>query len=422
MTPIAPPPMGAFPKLIGPNALVRMAFGGQDLTQLTQGLIGQMRQDPQDSGVLMDLATVLLCQGGDLAQQGLALQAEAVRRQPTYVVHHGSGDGLRLLAFVVVGDFMANTPLDFLLEGSDTTLILHYIDDLPPSAADVPDHDVAFLAVGESPQSARTLAAVGPALAQWPMPVLNNAPDLLAHLTRDRASRMLDGLPGVLAPVVHVVTRPMLVALAMGQLEPATLGRGLNWPLLVRPIGSHGGKGLDRLTDQMDLLRWLAQTANALADRSYLLPFVDYRASDGLFTKYRVAMIGGLPYASHMAQSNHWMVHYLNAEMDLHEDRRIEEAVWMAGFETVFARRHAQALEAIQRRLGLDYYAIDCAEAPDGRLLVFEVDTAMIIHDMDDETLYPYKKPAMRRLCDGFIEVLERATPSGEPNPGRRAA
>ena len=48
--------------------------------------------------------------------------------------------------------------------------------------------------------------------------------------------------------------------------------------------------------------------------------------------------------------------------------------------------------------MGLDYYAIDCAETSDGKLLVFEVDTAMLVHDMDAVELYPYKRPQMRKV------------------------
>ena len=47
----------------------------------------------------------------------------------------------------------------------------------------------------------------------------------------------------------------------------------------------------------------------------YLAPFIDYRGADGLYRKYRVALIAGRPYASHMAVSTHWMIHYLNADM-----------------------------------------------------------------------------------------------------------
>jgi hypothetical protein len=422
VTQFAPPPLIDFPRLIGQSALVGIAFGGEDLTQPTQDLIARMRAAPDDAGVLMDLATLLMCQGGEMAAQGLALQMQAIHLQPTYVVRHGTGKGPRILALMVGGDFMANTPVDFLLDGSDATLILHFVDAMPPHPGEVPDHDAAFLAIAESPVNARVLGAIGPALAQWPRPVLNNSPSLLAQLTRAHASQMLTGLPGVMAPLVHAVSRGALTDLAHCQSRPEALGRGLAWPLLIRPIGAHGGQGLVRLTDQMDLLRWLAEPQAASIASVYLMSFVDYQGPQGLYAKYRVAMIGGKPFASHMALSPHWMVHYLNADMDIYEDRRMEEAVWMAGFEMVFARRHAVALGAIQQRLGLDYYALDCAEAADGRLLIFEVDTAMIIHNMDDPVLYPYKGPVMQRLCTGFLQAFAQALPSDPPERGRFAA
>ncbi|MGH7192503.1 MAG: ATP-grasp domain-containing protein, partial [Candidatus Saccharimonadales bacterium] len=65
-------------------------------------------------------------------------------------------------------------------------------------------------------------------------------------------------------------------------------------------------------------------------------------------------------------------------------------------------------LAAIAERIGIDYFAIDCGEAPDGRLLVFEADVAMIVHAMDPPALFPYKGPAMRRLFDAFAALLRR--------------
>jgi hypothetical protein len=102
------------------------------------------------------------------------------------------------------------------------------------------------------------------------------------------------------------------------------------------------------------------------------------------------------------------MVHYLSAGMAKHEDRRAEEAAWMQNFDTDFAVRHARAFEVLHRRIGLDYFAIDCAELPDGRLLLFEADVAMIVHAMDSGVTFPYKKVAMRKLFDAFHASLLR--------------
>jgi hypothetical protein len=120
-------------------------------------------------------------------------------------------------------------------------------------------------------------------------------------------------------------------------------------------------------------------------------------------------VIGGRPFACHMAISDHWMIHYVNADMDASEWKRAEEARFMQGFDTGFALKHARTLTAIDALLGLDYYAIDCAETRAGELLVFEADTAMLVHAMDPPDLYPYKGPQMRRIFGAFRAMLGSA-------------
>ncbi|HLZ30216.1 MAG TPA: RimK family alpha-L-glutamate ligase, partial [Chloroflexota bacterium] len=88
-----------------------------------------------------------------------------------------------------------------------------------------------------------------------------------------------------------------------------------------------------------------------------------------------------------------------------------EEAECMAHFDEQFAVRHAAALRAIDERMGLSYVALDCAETRAGELLIFEVDNAMVVHAMDPEDMFPYKKPAMRKIFVAFREMLEHARP-----------
>ena len=61
-----------------------------------------------------------------------------------------SAPSIRLLALVGPGDLMLNTPLDFITNYLDVRLDLLFVmpdKDLP---ATIPDHDVAFFAVGEA--------------------------------------------------------------------------------------------------------------------------------------------------------------------------------------------------------------------------------------------------------------------------------
>ncbi|WP_204369095.1 hypothetical protein [Methylocucumis oryzae] len=67
-----------------------------------------------------------------------------------------------------------------------------------------------------------------------------------------------------------------------------------------------------------------------------------------------------------------------------------------------FALTHASALQHIADCFGLDYLGIDCAETPDGQLLVFEVDSCMIIHNLDPIEAFPYKQDAMQKVFAAF--------------------
>jgi hypothetical protein len=285
-------------------------------------------------------------------------------------------------------------------------LNLHYVDAETRDLADAPAADVLFVAIGESPQNAPVLARCAELVKAWRGPILAGAPDRIANLTRDRVAAVMAGEPAVLAPPTARLARHTLEWLAAGQAELAAVLPGAAWPLIVRPVGTHAGQGMEKVATPAALGAYLAARPEA---EFYLTAFIDYASPDGRFRKQRIAFIGGRAYPSHMAVSEHWMVHYLSAGMAEDPARRAEEAAWMASFGTDFARRHRDAFEALHRRIGLDYFGIDCAEHPDGRLLLFEADVAMIVHDLDPEDVFPYKKPAMRRLFAAFQAELARA-------------
>jgi hypothetical protein len=82
----------------------------------------------------------------------------------------------------------------------------------------------------------------------------------------------------------------------------------------------------------------------------------------------------------------------------------------MTRFDDDFARRHAAAFHAIHQRMGLDYLGIDCGETSTGEMLIFEVDSNMIVHALDPVDLFPYKQPQMRKVFDAFRDMLIRAS------------
>lgn len=397
---------GSFPSVLGLAALTHRAYAGEDLGALFEGLKAQHLARPDDAGVLMDLATLLILTGQ--TEAGLELQAEALKRSRVFV-RPGAPGGLRVLAIVAPGDFMANTPIDFLLHGSDASLILAFTGGEPPVPADLPAHDVAFLAVGESDRAQSWLAALQAPLAAWNGPLANAKPMAIAGLTRTGVAALFADSHVVLAPATARVSREAVADLADG----APLGdvlAGAQFPIIIRPVHSHAGQGLGKIEAARELGPYLDGQDDALF---YIAPFIDYRSPDGRFRKLRVAVIDGAPFASHLAISDHWMVHYLNAGMEESAWKRDEEAALMAGFDHGFAARHAAAFAEMHQRFGLDYFAIDCGETADGRLLLFEADVAMIVHAMDDPDMFPYKQPQMLKVFNAFRALLDKVRRRG---------
>lgn len=385
--------------VIGLAALTHDAYAGVDLRPIWDALVARVTADPYDTGALLDLSNLLQLTGQ--REEGLQAQGHALALNQVYE-RAGHTDGIRLLAFVKAGDFMTNTPLDFLLKDSSATLIQIYVDDhtpLPP----IPDHDVAIVAIGEADDSHPVLARLENDLKGWPRPVLNRKDRAIIDLSRSTVSDLFAASSHVIAPKTLRLARQGLHEIAAGR---ADLDPALSWPLLIRPVGSHAGNNLEKITGPQTLTAYLHGFDSPHA---YVAPFLDYASPDGRYRKYRIALIGKRPYLSHLAISDHWMVHYLNAGMSESQAKRDEEAQAMTHFDEAFALRHKAALHELCTLIDLDYFAIDCAETADGKLLLFEADAAMIIHAMDEPNLFPYKRPQMKKLFGAFQALLDRA-------------
>jgi len=396
------------PHLHGLARLLRLHVTGENLNALCRDLIQRATHDPEDACSLLDASIILHFHGHqDLARQ---MQREALRLRRHYRLPASHPAALRLLALMAPGDLMANVPIDCLLEGSDIDLDLYYTTGDDGEPAELPEHDLLFVAIGESDANRPLLEVWASRLADWPQPVLNR-PAQIERVARDVAAQHLQGLRGVLMPPTLRTSRTELALAAAGEL-PTDL-----FPLIVRPFDSHAGHDLNKVDSPEELSAALAAMPG---EGFFVAPFIDYRSRDGQFRKYRLVLIEGRPYAVHMAVSEHWMIHYLNAGMAENAEKRAEEADFMADFEQGFARRHAAALAAIHGSMGLDYLGIDCAETPDGELLVFEVDPAMVVHATDPVDIYPYKQASMQTLFAAFRAMLLAAAERGPDQPPTR--
>lgn len=392
---------------LGLAALLRSAFRHEDLSAHLPSLIERAEHD--DAYALLDLA--LIQQMRFQKENGLALLQQALQLQQLYRIGDAPADALHVLVIKTPGDLMANTPVECLLEDAGFRVDALYVGGTLPWPAQLPAHDLVFVAISEADAHVEVLQQLDGYLADWPRPVVNR-PGRIPALSRDEAFARLADIDAIRMATTIRVSRAALEQVAADPEQAARHLPGVAFPVIVRPLGSHAGTQLERIAAPGDLAGYLASTA---ASSFFVADFIDYASPDGLFRKYRIVLIDGRPFVCHMGISEHWMVHYPYEEMTAHADRRAEEAACMAGFDDDFARRHAVAFAAIAQRFGLDYIGMDCAQTADGRLLVFEFANALVVHAIDDPALFPYKVAQMRKVFGAFAGMLQRHANLDDP-------
>jgi glutathione synthase/RimK-type ligase-like ATP-grasp enzyme len=395
---------------LGLAPFLRMNLAGADLVPVGKELLARAEHGQDDANLWMNLATVMQCLGE--RDFGLVIQSQALELSRVYHLRAASRPArAKLLMVTTPGDLSKNMPLDCLLENSDIDLDFYYVSPEAMFIAPVPEHDALIVGVIESDDTRGLLAALEERLADWPKPVIN-APDRIPRVERGLASRLLQDAPGLLIPPSLRTSRAELQRVASGAARLPELFEPCEFPVILRPVGSYGGHGLERIERADEIAAYLARVD---ATEFFLARFIDYSGPDGMFRKFRIALIDGAPYICHMAVSSDWMIHYVNANMYEDAGKRAEEAAFMDNFDD-FVRCHQAALHAIHERIGLDYLCIDCAETVDGQLLVFEIDHVMIVHAMDPVDLFPYKPAHMQKVKDAFRNCLFRRIPAAASN------
>lgn len=313
---------------------------------------------------------------------------------------------LTVLALCTPGTLVANLPVEYLVDRDHTTLHKYYLPE-DPAAADppLPAYDIAFVAIAEAEAARPALARAKAFLGAQGKPWIND-PDRIRLTSRDGMAALLAGCRHALVPAVRPIDRAAIRAAG----RPAWATPTADQPLLIRPFGSHAGKQLERVDDAAALDRYLAAVE---AERYYVVPFVDYSGPDGYYRKYRIIFVDREPYPFHLAVSRRWMVHFYNSDMNDLAWARAEEEAFLADLGSVFHGPLRDALTDVGQAVDLDYFGIDCAIARDGRLLMFEIETGMIVHTLDRPDLYPYKAVYVPRVFQALDRLIQRKRAGG---------
>ena len=389
-----------------PNYAEAMSSAGQALFRhgiwpaATRLLRRAARLNPDDVPAHLGIYYLAEAQGDhDLAAHH---QREALQRRQVFSESSPKADAPAILILEAPGDFQANLPIGFVLSNADFHLHRYVlVEGLPlRGPGELPHYDLVFNAISEPDRTAAQLLAAEKFIAGQAKPVINR-PDYVARTRRDIMARMLADVPDLIMPrAVRTNCRALQDWMETG----TPIEAGFNFPVLVRPAGTHAGHNLERITHADQLKSYLADLTD---DDFYVTEFVDYSTpSDGLFRKYRAILINGTAYPFHMAVRDHWMVHYYNAHMELSAPRRAEEEAFLADMAQDLGPRAMAVLEAIGKIVDLDYFGIDFGLSPDGQVVLFEVDVAAIVHMMDDKEIYAYKHKYVPRVIDAAKKLI----------------
>jgi hypothetical protein len=223
--------------------------------------------------------------------------------------------------------------------------------------------------VAEPDSCSETLAMVERIVAKSGRPCFNH-PDAVGRTTRDEVSRALSGIKGLKVPkTIRVHERS-----GMG-VRNAIERAGLAFPVLVRVAGFHLGMSLMKV-DRPDQVETVCGGLDR-DDRSslYVTEFCDFASTDGLYRKYRIAVVGSEIFLRHLYIGASWLIHRARTIPGTEP----EESAFLASFDTEWVPGLKPMFQEIGRRLGLDFFGVDCNIDPSGHVLLFEANACMKI-------------------------------------------
>jgi Flp pilus assembly protein TadD len=338
--------------------------------------------------------------------QGRTAEAHYHRTQAGRRAHHviepcatGMAEG-RVLILAATNN--ADLPVDYLIDGGrfDKIFIFPGANDSDPRefVERLPAFDVVFNAIADADAGPLDLNAAG-RLAPFLGHEMLNPTDKVWRTRRHLATDLFAGIDGLILPTAELASYAALDRMA-GRHNPP-FGR-----LLVRPAGAHGGDALELVDGPDQLAQYLTRYKSL---DYFLTEFFDFASTDGLYRKYRFIFVDRIAYPYHLAIMDHWKVHYHRAQMDLSEAKKREEEMFLTDYAQVFTGAAANALQAIGAAMDLDYAGIDCALMPDGRVLLFEANPAMLVHLMDSPIDFPYKHREVPKIRNAMSDMLLKA-------------
>ncbi len=272
-------------------------------------------------------------------------------------------------------------------------------NNLSSYANNLPAFDVVLNSIGNPDTEPASLEEAYKFITQQNVPFINN-PRAVFSTSRDNNYRLLNGAENLIVPktIRTKVTENGKSSLA------AILDRyNLRLPVIARPVGYHTGKGIMKIDNINDF-------ANIKLPRPtptfYFSEFHDYRSDDGYYRNIRFIYVDGTVFPEKLSISTYWNRHVMEFSdefMKRHDWTMKEEKAFLENYTEYLGERNCSALREIYNRIGLDFFGIDCAVLPNGKLLVFEANPCMFVRPREH---FPHRRTATRRIIDAFEKMI----------------
>lgn len=245
---------------------------------------------------------------------------------------------------------------------------------------------LVYNSISDPDRCSRGLERAEHAAKSNPYPFINH-PALIPNIRADNLATIASSIEGVTVPRCLRITPRSLA-----ELRTALDENALTTPLLFKEAGAEPEYSEPFLLENRDAFHQLERFA--FDGRAYYVtPFIDYRSSDGLYRKYRFFVIGNKILPGHLIISDQWKVKDdLQAHSGFQNQKPVidkEEQTFLKNYQ----KKRLPALIALQEKLGLDYYGVDCSLDDKGELFLFGIDcNAHYLDETKEEGYYSAKQ------------------------------
>src|SRR5262249_2299890 len=136
---------------------------------------------------------------------------------------------------------------------------------------------------------------------------------------------------------------------------------------------SHGGQDRVQIErpEAIDAVTELTHEGRGL----FLTEFFDFVSRDGHYRKFRIVVVGNRIFLRHCVIGSHWSLHGRHRV----EGADKEEEVLFESFDSEWVPSLKPVFDEMTRRIGLDYYGVDCHIDDQRNVLLFESNACMKI-------------------------------------------